>query len=136
MKNAFRVHASLTAHGSAVLSNDTLVGTFSSPEAAIQVVHLLHNPNWTPTLDFLLTTDDWNLCRAAGVFADKGYFVDWNGAVHDIQNPEPCFSYDIIVDVERGCVSVIDHDGGEIYQGDFHPSIESLEARGITVNVR
>jgi hypothetical protein len=134
MNQAFRAHAKLTVQASAVFSEERVVGTFSSPEAALQVVHLLINPNWTPTRDFLLTVDDWNQCRAAGIFTGQGYFVDWNGKVHDLQNLGPHFSYTAIVDVEKAHVSVIEHDGGEIHTADYHPTLESLEARGVIVN--
>jgi hypothetical protein len=131
MNHAFRSYPALTINGATVYSDDQVIGEFSSPDAAKQVVNLLRSPNWTPTQHFKLTTDDWNKCRSAGTFSDSGYFVDWNGRVHDLQALGPSFGHDVVVDTYHMIVSVIDHEGGEIFRGDYHPDVESLRACGV-----
>lgn len=133
MNHTFRTFSNLSVQGTFVISDSEKFGPFSTPEAAAQVVILLRSPNWTPTRNFVLTTDDWNQCRAAGAYQGQGYFVDWNGKVREIHNPGERFSYDLMINVEAGHVNVIESDGGEIFQADYHPTLDSLRARGINV---
>lgn len=60
-----------------------------------------------------------------------GFFVDWNGMVRRTEAPGD--HYKCTVDLPSGNVNVMQSDGCTVYDASYWPSLEAIEAAGITV---
>lgn len=63
----------------------------------------------------------------------KGFFVDWNGATRRTENPGP--GYTCEVDLARSHVDVVDGGGFVTFECSYFPTLESVEAADIEVNL-
>lgn len=65
--------------------------------------------------------------------AITGYFVDWNGDTRSTEQPGDCF--ECIVDEQAAHVEVVDSQGFVVHVCTFFPTLEAVEAAGVSVNL-
>ena len=127
MNRPFRIISPLSVIGSQMHSGIQVLGSFSSEKAAHQAACLLRNPHWTPTNQFVMTSDDFNTCLSISRFEGQGFFVDWNGDTHDLENLGE-FHYSVMVDAKNGRIEILDGNGLEIHTSDYHATHDDLKA--------
>lgn len=62
-----------------------------------------------------------------------GFFVDWNGNTRRTEQVGDYF--ECIVDEANAHVDVVDSDGFVIHECSFFPTLECVQAAGVTVNL-
>jgi hypothetical protein len=62
-----------------------------------------------------------------------GFFVDWNGDTRRTEQPGD--QYECIVNEQTWQVDVVDSDGGVVHEGRYFPTLEAVEAAGVTINL-
>lgn len=68
-----------------------------------------------------------------------GFFVDWNGNTRRVESPGHGYTCTTLQRFLEGKpylgVDVIDSEGFVIHEATYYPSLEALEAVGVTVNL-
>lgn len=67
-----------------------------------------------------------------------GFFVDWNGEVKSVDNPGAGLTCEVEKKDADGLdawesVSVLDSDGGVIFEATHYPTIQAIEASDIAI---
>lgn len=62
-----------------------------------------------------------------------GYFVDWNGNTRKTEQPGD--GYECNVNLEKNHVDVIDSEGFVVHECTYFPTLDSVMAADITVNL-